>query len=588
MKIHKKTLNRQSKKSLKKSITLLLFMLITTLFLIISGGMYYNSITSIQETFTKTTLLHGERVASQIDSTLYEDFLKTPTKNDTYEQLRTQLNDYREKIGAMYVYTLEVTDDQKVQFMVDGLPAEDAAEIGTPTSVTTFEDVSAVINGETITTDIIQDPEWGNYIEVFVPIKSSSGAVIGILGIDMEAEVLDTVSKDVLTDLLPVFLIVLFLLLAIILAIVYWTLSKKLNPLSRLTHIMGLISEGNLKEAKTQMSLLHVKSLDEIGTLAFSVASMQTKLEDLIMKIQEHSSVVNQQSHTLKHTAKEVNESTNQIALTMDEMAHAVGVQAESASSVSEEMDGFSKLVQSTTDYGKKVVDSSTNISLNIENGTSLMNESIGNMENIYSMVQGSATKAQELEAQTSEITNIISFISNIADQTNLLALNAAIEAARAGEAGKGFAVVAEEVRKLADQVSNSVHSIHTIVNEVKSNSNGITSFLEKGLSDVEKGKESINQTEDAFDNISSEISLVNQSIRSMYEQLQSISTRQTLINGSIQEIAAASEESAAGIEQVSATSHQMNLSSDHIQKQVEDLGILSDQLNSLSQKFKV
>lgn len=576
------------KKSLKKSITLLLFILITTSFILISGAMYFNSKISINETFLKTMLLHGERISSQIDPNLYGEFLKNPIKNDTYEQLRAQLNDYREKVGAMYVYTLEVTEDQKVNIMVDGLPPQDAEEIGNPASVVTFEDVSPALNGETSSTGIVHDPKWGDYISVFVPIKGSNGEVIGVLGIDMEAKVVNTVSSSVLMDLLPIFSIILFLLLVIILAIVYWSLSKKLNPLSRLTQIMELVSDGNLKEARDQMSLINVKSLDEIGILAHSVSSMIMKLEEMIRKIQEHSSVVNQQSSTLNQTAMEVSESSNQIASTMDEMASAVEIQANSALSVSQEMEGFSELIHSTTEYGKKVFDSSSNISLNIENGTSLMNESIGNMINIYKTVKSSSVMAQALEAQTNEITSLISFISNIADQTNLLALNAAIEAARAGEAGKGFAVVAEEVRKLADEVSNSVHTIHTIVGDVKSNSKEMASVLEKGLVDVEKGKESLNQTGDAFDNISSEISLVNQSIRSMYEQLQSISSKQTLINSSLEEMAALSEENAAGIEQVSASSHQMNTSSDHIKKQVEVLGTLSDQLNNLSKIFKV
>ena len=70
---------------------------------------------------------------------------------------------------------------------------------------------------------------------------------------------------------------------------------------------------------------------------------------------------------------------------------------------------------------------------------------------------------------KSGEIEQIVGLINKIATQTNLLAMNASIEAARAGEHGRTFTVVADEVKKLADQTSNSASNIKTLVDKIQS-----------------------------------------------------------------------------------------------------------------------
>lgn len=274
------------KKSLKNSLTLLLFVLITSFFILFSMFMFFNSKLSINETFAKTSILHAERIANGMDVDLYAEFLKNPAKDDTYEKLRSELNEYREKIGAMYVYTLQVSDDQKLGIVVDGMVSlEDTVDIGEPTTATKYKDITPVLNGDTASTEIVRDPEYGDYMSAFAPIKDSNGNLVGILGVDMEAEVVNTISNDVLTSSMPIFLAGSLVILVLILVIVYLYLNKKLNPLAALNEVTKLISNGDIEKAKRKMSEIDSSSQNEIGILGESILSMTETLEGIIKNI---------------------------------------------------------------------------------------------------------------------------------------------------------------------------------------------------------------------------------------------------------------------------------------------------------------
>jgi hypothetical protein len=84
-----------------------------------------------------------------------------------------------------------------------------------------------------------------------------------------------------------------------------------------------------------------------------------------------------------------------------------------------------------------------------------------------------------ELVERTSKVGAVIDLIRGIADQTNLLALNATIEAARAGEQGKGFAVVASEVKVLARSTKDSLSSIGTLTDEIRTGTERMAGAVE-------------------------------------------------------------------------------------------------------------
>ncbi len=106
----------------------------------------------------------------------------------------------------------------------------------------------------------------------------------------------------------------------------------------------------------------------------------------------------------------------------------------------------------------------------------------------IRERITHSSNTIGELQTSTTEISQIVHVIKEIADQTNLLALNAAIEAARAGETGRGFAVVADEVRKLAERTRDATLQIGGMIEGVQEQADRAVDAMQSGMEDLEAG----------------------------------------------------------------------------------------------------
>lgn len=220
--------------------------------------------------------------------------------------------------------------------------------------------------------------------------------------------------------------------------------------------------------------------------------------------------------------------------------------------------------------------------------GNKMMTGSVEQMNEIYAVVNESVEQIQRLDNQTKEISELVIVISEIAEQTNLLALNAAIEAARAGEQGKGFAVVADEVRKLAEQVAESVNEITTIVDRVQEGSSTAVKFLENGYTSVQEGKEAVMETQTVFEDITNLVTNMTTLTNDMSENLNHIEEIGEQLTTGVAEIASIAEQSAAGVQETTASVEQTSFQIETINQGAVELADLSMELEKSVNQFAI
>lgn len=577
---------KQKSQSLQKRIVAAMLVFVTLLIVLFGVVQYVSTEHSVLSTLHATMIEDGERISETMGVDAYASFGANPSKNEKYEQLREYLDTYRQQIGAMYVYTIAM-EDEEVQIIVDGLSQADAADIGTPTTALTYEEAKAAFQGEAVTTDVIDDPEYGQYVTVLVPIKQDS-EVVGVLGIDKAATEVTAITRDVLTESLPPILIGLLILLVVAAVIIWRYLGWKLRPLQALERVATSIAEGDLATATKEVETIQLKSNDEIKRLTVSMDKMTHMLKDLIAGIQTSAQTVRDESGNVSSISEEVNDASRQIAFTMEEIASGVENQSVLTMRLYGHMNEFSTLVEQATSDGDQVSEQAEVVSRVTVDGLRYMENAVNQMTNIHAQVKSSQGQVRDFEQQADEVTELVTMIRQISQQTNLLALNAAIEAARAGEHGKGFAVVASEIRKLSDSVAESVSEISEIVGSVKQNSIALGQTFTESMTAAEEGKETLESTKRAFTEIERSVRHMQQLTGSMRGQLDRVKTNQDHIQNGLSEIASISEESTAGNEEVAASTEQMSATSETMNRLVKDLSTTAESMQQMSRQFKL
>ncbi|RDB34135.1 methyl-accepting chemotaxis protein [Exiguobacterium sp. RIT594] len=571
--------------SIRTRLLLIVSSILILFFLFSSAALYYNTNQTAVSTLKKTAEQDAQRIANTFDTATYTDFLNNPRPSEDYEKLRKSLDTLRKQNGLLYAYTATV-DQNQVKLLIDGLPVADAAKINDPATGAVASDMKEVLQGKTHTTDVIDDPKYGQYISVYVPLKSETGETIGILGVDIAAKDVETLTTTLLKQTLPLFLGLLVLLLLLTLGSLYYILGRKLKPLETLQSVAQMIADGKLSQADQTMQQLKIPAKDEIYTLARSIQQMNQTLRLMIVDIKRTTALVTDTSQAIDAGTTEVLDGSTQIAETMSEIATGTESQTHTTLALTDEMSGFSSLVQKTTDDSQHIEQTVETMRVATRDGQTQMKQSVTRMNMIHSHVVEATEQVRQLKQQSTDIQALVTIIRDIAAQTNLLALNAAIEAARAGEQGKGFAVVATEVKKLSTHVASSVDQIAAIVQNITGNSTQMEVRFAETLQETVSGQQEIQATDGSFTQIAEQVGTVASSAAGMRQQMLDVARTEARIRNALTEIAAVAEEHTAGNEEVAAASEQMIATITGLHVLVETLNETSSYLTDQTEKF--
>lgn len=357
------------------------------------------------------------------------------------------------------------------------------------------------------------------------------------------------------------------------------------RPLKRLADFAQTVGAGQVG-----IRLKDVQRQDEIGVLATNLNAMTANIESTIATIKQQEALQRQEKERLQQgminllleteaakdgdltvRAKVNQEETGAIAdafnavisslrgivlqvqtaahqvqasavdseASVEKLAHEAQAQAEVVAEALASSEAMEQSIGAIANSSQTAARIAHQALIAAQTGDRKMDETVGSMETIRTSVSETTRKAKRLAEYAQEISKIIGIISGISEKTNILAFNAAIEASRAGEHGQGFRLVANEVRRLAERVTDATKEIEQLVSTIQQGTSDVLKTMEISNTQVVTGSHLVAQTKQTLQELASVSQEIDQQLRSISASTVSQAENSKTVNQTMQAVAA-------------------------------------------------
>ncbi|WP_163538018.1 methyl-accepting chemotaxis protein [Gracilibacillus sp. YIM 98692] len=347
--------------------------------------------------------------------------------------------------------------------------------------------------------------------------------------------------------------------------------------------ILSKVAEGDLS-----IRLSNVASSNDNHSTNGMIRKTIAGLKNLINMVSKSSTKVHDRVLVISDKSQNITYSIHSINETLNELTQGIQHSAEESTLIAEEMNGIHQFAEELVDQNDNIMSSSQSVKAAVHNGRDSVKESVDMMSKLESESKNNEIGMNQLLDASQEISTISNVIRDIAEQTNLLALNANIEAARAGEHGKGFSVVAGEVGKLASQSKQATEKIEALVSSLLDEINHTSNRTNAVLELVQKGSDSISNSNKAFDVVEEELTQIQSQIKRTNNEGVKLSESTEKITDSLNHTTAIIEEISAGSDAILTSVNEQQTNIDGMNQSIQETVEYTNTLSAVVSQFKL